>query len=331
MTSETAAYLADFPLGCIDRPFPYKTGVSYGDSTFIVPPQQYHPAFFGCFDWHSSVHGHWTLARLLRMFTSLPQTAKGRDVFRRHITETNIRKELEVFRSKDNLGFERTYGWAWLLMLQREFDLWDDPEARGWAKALKPLSDTIANYTLSYLRRLVYPIRTGEHNNLAFGLSFIHDYAVHAHRTDLVEAIREASIRFYGKDRDCPIDWEPSGSDFLSPCLQEADLMRRVLSPERFSEWLRTFMPVLLDADMQLPPGRVTDRTDGKLVHLDGLNFSRAWCLRSLGRAIGKPRLIELSDLHINEALSKMASGDYAGEHWLASFAVYALTADMER
>ena len=326
-----AAYLAEYPLGCIDRPFPYKTGVSFGDSAFIVPPQQYHPAFFGCYDWHSSVHGHWTLARLLRMFPSIPQTAKGRDVFRRHITETNIRKELEVFRSKDNLGFERTYGWAWLLMLQREFDLWDDPEAGGWAKALKPLSDTIASYTLSYLRRLVYPIRTGEHTNLAFGLSFIHDYAVHAGRTDLVEAVRAASLRFYGNDKGCPIDWEPSGSDFLSPCLQEADLMRRVLSPERFSEWLRSFMPGLYQADMQLTPGRVTDRTDGKLVHLDGLNFSRAWCLRSLGKAIGKPRLVELSDLHLDEALAKMSSGDYAGEHWLASFAVYALTADMER
>jgi hypothetical protein len=328
LTAETAAYLARFPLGCIDKPFPYKTGVSYGDSTFIRAPQEYHPAFFGCFDWHSSVHGHWTLARLLRLFPSLPQSAQARDVFRRHITVPNIRKELEVFRSKDNLGFERTYGWAWLLMLQMEFDRWGDPEAREWARALKPLSDTVASYTLSYLRRLVYPIRTGEHNNLAFGLSFIHDYALHAGRKDLSDAIRAAALRFYGNDRGCPVSWEPGGSDFLSPCLEEADLMRRVLAPGEYSAWLKGFMPDLFRSDMRMEPGRVLDRTDGKLVHLDGLNFSRAWCLRSIGKSIGNPRLIELSDMHLKAAMDKMSSGDYAGEHWLASFAVYALTAD---
>lgn len=331
LDSGTAARLAELPLRCIDRPFPYKTGVSYGDSTFIVAPRDYHPAFFGCFDWHSSVHGHWTLARLLRLFPSLPQSDRVRDAFRRHITVTNIRKELEVFRSKDNLGFERTYGWAWLLMLQRELEMWDDIEAVEWARALKPLSDTVANYTMSYLRRLVYPIRTGEHNNLAFGLSFIHEYAMHAGRKDLSDAIRAAAIRFYGNDRGCPVSWEPGGSDFLSPCLEEADLMRRVLAPGEYSAWLKGFMPDLFKSDMRMEPGRVLDRTDGKLVHLDGLNFSRAWRLRSIGRSIGNPRLLELADTHLKAAMEKMSSGDYAGEHWLASFAAYALSTDLER
>lgn len=323
---ETAARLVEMPLSCVDRPFPYKTGVSYGDSTFISAPQEYHPAFFGCFDWHSSVHGHWTMARLLRLQPLLPQAARVRDVFRRHITETNIRKELEVFRSRDNLGFERTYGWAWLLLLQREFEVWDDPEAAGWARALKPLSDTVASYTLSYLKRLAYPIRSGEHNNLAFGLSFMHDYATHAGRKDLSDAIRTAALRFYGNDRGCPFSWEPGGSDFLSPCLEEANLMRRVMAPAEFTAWLRGFMPDLFKSDLRIDPGRVIDRSDGKLVHLDGLNFSRASCLLPIGRAIGNPRLEELATMHFDAAMDKLSSGDYAGEHWLASFALYAMT-----
>lgn len=328
LTPELASRLAEFPLKCVDRPYPYKTGVSYADSTFIRPPSDYHPAFFGCFDWHSSVHGHWMLARLLRLFPDLPQASRIRDVFERHLTPAAIQRELDVFRDRENRGFERTYGWAWLLMLQRELDAWRDPAAARWAIALQPLSDTIVAYSVRYLDRLAYPIRTGEHNNLAFGLAFMHDYAVAARQEGLRKAIERAALRFYEKDRSCPLAWEPGGSDFLSPCLEEADLMRRILPVDRFNIWIRGFMPSLLQPGFHLEPGRVIDRTDGKLIHLDGLNFSRAWCLAPIGKALGSGHILSIAETHLREAMRQIASGEYAGEHWLASFAVHALTYD---
>jgi hypothetical protein len=326
MTAGMAAYLVQFPLKCAEQPFPYKTGVSFGDSTFIRAPQEYHPAFFGCFDWHSSVHGHWMLLRLLRMFPELPRAGEIRGLFNRHFTESNIRRELDVFLSKDNRGFERTYGWAWLLTLQKELDGWSDPDARRWAKALQPLSDTIVSYTQAYLRKLVYPIRTGEHNNLAFGLSLMYDYAVGAGKSGLRTSIEQAAIGFYGKDAGCPFNWEPGGSDFLSPCLEEAALMRKVMPAADYKIWLRKFMPQLFSPEMKMETGKVLDRSDGKLVHLDGLNFSRSWCLYAIGKAIRNEQLLRLSDQHLKEAMEKISSGDYSGEHWLATFAVYAMT-----
>lgn len=323
-----ATRLAEFPLRCVDKPFPYKTGVSYGDKSFITEPREYHPAFYGCFDWHSSVHGHWMLARLLRLYPGLPQASRIRDVFDRHLAPASIQRELGVFRDPENRGFERTYGWAWLLMLQRELDAWQDPAAARWAAALQPLSDTIVSYTQKYLAKLAYPIRTGEHNNLAFGLAFMHDYAISAHHEGLRTAIESASQRFYGKDASCPLGWEPSGSDFLSPCLEEADLMRRVLPKDQYLVWLRRFLPAVFRADFQLATGRVNDRTDGKLIHLDGLNFSRAWCLVPMAKAIGSQNLASIAETHLKDAIRQLASGEYAGEHWLASFAVYALTYD---
>ncbi len=321
-----ATRLAAYPLKCVDRPFPYKTGVVFGDSTLITVPSNYHPAFFGCFDWHSSVHGHWMLARLLRRFPALPQAAHIRDVFDRHLTEANIQQELLVLKSPENKGFERTYGWAWLLMLQRELDGWQDPAAKRWSRALRPFSDTIVSYTRKYLKALRYPIRTGEHNNLAFGLAFIRDYGVSVGDTALTGDIDRAALRFYANDKDCPLGWEPSGSDFLSPCLEEADLMSRVLKGQDYVTWLKSFMPGIFRKDFTMETGQVLDRSDGKLVHLDGLNLSRAWCLRTIGRRTNQAAIIKLADAHLNEGLDKLASGDYAGEHWLASFAVYALT-----
>jgi hypothetical protein len=268
------------------------------------------------------------LARLLRIHPRLPQASRIRNVFDRHLTPANIRRELDVFRDPENRGFERTYGWAWLLMLQRELDAWNDPGAARWAAALQPLSDTIAAYASRYLARLAYPIRTGEHNNLAFGLAFMHDYAVDTRRDSLRAAIDYAALRFYAGDVQCPLSWEPGGSDFLSPCLEEADLMRRVLHPLQFQAWLKRFLPALFKPDFHLEPGRVIDRTDGKLIHLDGLNFSRAWCLAPIAQTIGSKHLAAIADTHLREAMRQIASGEYAGEHWLASFAVHALTND---
>ena len=326
LTTTGASYFARLPLKCVEKEFPYKTGVTFGDSSLVTAPKNYHPAFFGCFDWHSSVHGHWMLVRLLKNFPAIPEAGRIRQLFNDHLTQKNIQQELQLFHSKDNKSFERTYGWAWLLQLEDELLNWDDPDARRWALALQPLAAELSKLTVAFLDKIVYPIRVGEHTNLAFGLSMMYDYALHQHDTTLSKSINKASMRFYFGDTHCPFSWEPGGSDFLSPCLEEADLMRKILNKQQFNLWLRQFMPQLFDPKLKIEPGKVKDRTDGKLVHLDGLNLSRAWCLKGIAATINNKHLFELANEHLEAALPQVASGNYEGEHWLASFAVYALT-----
>jgi len=266
------------------------------------------------------------LVRLLKLFPRIPEAAQIRQLFNKHFTAENIRQEMLIFRSKDNKSFERTYGWAWLLQLQDELLSWNDVDAKKWSAALQPLANELSRLTIDYLGKLVYPIRVGEHANLAFGLSMMHDYAVHQNDTTLIKTIDLAAMRFYFADKNCPFSWEPGGSDFLSPCLEEADLMRKVLSKEKFIHWLRQFMPQLFNASLKIEPGKVKDRTDGKLVHLDGLNLSRAWCLKGIAATINNSHLLQLANEHLDAALPQVASGNYEGEHWLASFAVYAMT-----
>ncbi len=328
LTPTGATHFASLPLRCTDIEYPYKTGITFGDSSWVVPPKDYHPAFSGCFDWHSCVHGHWMLARLLKLYPALPQAAQIRALFNKHFTEANMQQELRVFQSPDNKAFERTYGWAWLLQLQDELLNWNDPDAKRWSVAIHPLASYLSKLTINYLDKLVYPIRVGEHTNLAFGLSMMHDYAIHQKDTALSKAIDKAAIRFYANDKNCPINWEPGGSDFLSPCLEEADLMRKVLPKQKYMIWLKQFLPQLFDKNFKLAPGIVKDRSDGKLVHLDGLNLSRAWCLKGIASITGNKHLLDIANEHLNAALPQVASGDYAGEHWLASFAVYALTSE---
>lgn len=224
-------------------------------------------------------------------------------------------------------SFERTYGWAWLLKLQEELYTWDTPEAKKLYKNIQPLADYIAQAYLDYLPKLSYPIRVGEHSNTAFGLSFAYDYAQTVGNTELSNMIKTSALRFYSEDKDCPITWEPSGYDFLSPCLQEIDIMRKVLNETEFAEWSVAFLPDLFDNNLQLEPGKIIDRTDGKLVHLDGLNFSRAWCLYSLTDNV---HAYNLATQHLDYSLSKITDGDYAGQHWLASFALYAFKTKSE-
>ncbi len=328
LTQIGASHFATLPIRCAEKELPYKTGITFGDSSLIAAPKNYHPAFFGCFDWHSSVHGHWMLVRLLKLFPDLPEEKQLRELFNRHFTEANIEQELRIFRSKDNKSFERTYGWAWLLQLQDELFNWNDADAKKWATALQPLATELSKLTSAYLSRLVYPIRVGEHTNLAFGLSMMYDYARHQQDTALSRSIRIAAMRFYYNDQGCPFNWEPGGTDFLSPCLEEADLMRKILPAASFTSWLKKFMPQLFSRNLKIKPGEVRDRTDGKLVHLDGLNLSRAWCLKGIAAVTKNKRLLELANQHLEAALPQVASGNYEGEHWLASFAVYALTVD---
>ena len=326
LTRAGASVFAKLPMRCMEKEWPYKTGIVFTDSVLLEAPRNYHPAFFGCFDWHSSVHGHWMLVRLMKRFPGLKEETRIREIFNRHFTKENIQTELKIFNSKDNKGFERTYGWAWLLQLQDELLGWDDMDAHRWAEAIQPMADKLSALTIEFLSKLVYPIRVGEHPNLAFGLSMMVDYALHQQDEKLMNAIKKAGLRFFIKDKNCPFSWEPGGNDFLSPCLEEADLMRKILPLKEFSSWFHGFLPQLLDNQFNMEPGKVIDRTDGKLVHLDGLNLSRAWCLNGIAKTLKNRHIRDLAIQHLNAALPHVASGDYAGEHWLASFAVYAMT-----
>ncbi len=326
LTSTGASHFAKLPLRCAEKEFPYKTGITFSDPSLLTPPKDYHPAFFGCFDWHSSVHGHWMLARLLKLYPGIAEASQIRQLFNKHFTVDNINQEILLFRSKDNKSFERTYGWAWLLQLQDELLSWNDTDAKKWSAALQPLATELSKLTIAYLDKLVYPIRVGEHPNLAFGLSMMYDYALDQKDEALSKAINATAMRFYIADKNCPFSWEPGGSDFLSPCLEEADLMRKILPQQQFIGWLKEFMPQLFDKNLKIEPGKVKDRTDGKLVHLDGLNLSRAWCLKGIAATINSKHLLDLANEHLEAALPQVASGNYEGEHWLASFAMYALT-----
>lgn len=314
--------LLQLPLECIQTPLPYKPGLVVAQESDLAMPIDHHPAFYGCYDWHSAVHGHWSLVYLLKHFPAIDQRQEAFDQLNKHLTKANIAKEVAYFSlNSGTKNFERTYGWAWLLKLQEELYTWDDPQAKIWYEHLKPLERYISDAYCLYLPKLVYPIRTGTHSNTAFGLSLSYDYAVTVGNQRLKEAIEQAAKRFYTKDQGCPITWEPSGYDFLSPCLQEMDIMRKVLSDEAFETWSKAFLPTLEDNSLRLKPGRVLDRADGHLVHLDGLNFSRAWCLFPLkDNNLAYNTAIE----HVQYSLPKITDGDYAGQHWLGTFALYA-------
>ena len=330
LTTEGAAHLAALPLKCIQQEFPYKTGIVFSDSSLISHPKEYHPVFYGCFDWHSSAHGHWMLVRLLKQFPDIPQADTIRQLLRSQLTAFNIASEIKIFQQKENRSFERTYGWAWILQMQKELMEWDDPLGRELSENLKPLSELFARLYIEYLGKLLYPLRVGEHSNLAFGLRLAWDYAHTAGDDSLKKSIRTTALRFYKNDVNCPISWEPGGTDFLSPCLEEADLMWRILPAAAYEPWLKKFLPSLFKPTVDLEPGRVKDRSDGRLVHLDGLNFSRAWCLYGIAGHIktNRQKILELANIHMAAALPHVASGEYMGEHWLASFAVYAMTTD---
>ncbi len=273
------------------------------------------------------------LVRLLRLFPDLPDRKKIRAALAEHLTAENLRVEADYFTQPNRQSFERTYGWAWLLKLAEELRGWDDPDAKSWAKNLQPLADTIVERYLAFLPKQTYPIRTGVHPNTAFGLAFALDYAGAAGHRPLRELIEKRSRSYYARDAGIPAAWEPDGADFFSPSLMEADLMRRVLSTDEYRDWLGRFLPGLAKGEPKslFVPATVTDRSDPQIVHLDGLNLSRAWCMRGIAAALAAedPRrkvLTEAANRHAEAALRHVASGDYAGEHWLASFAVYLLT-----
>ena len=321
-----AEKLAELPLKCLQQEYPNKLGQVLGSASDMGEPSSLHPAFYGCFDWHSSVHGHWSLLWLLKHVPGMEHDSLARSLLEENLSAENILLEVEYFNREHESSFERTYGWGWLLKLVEEMHCWEDPLARELELNLRPLADLIEDRFLDFLPRLLYPIRVGEHSNTAFGMAFARDYALALGRDSLLNLIDQRAREYYIDDSECPLNWEPSGYDFLSPCLEEIDLMMRVLPENEFRSWLGSFMPGLADPSFRIEPARVADREDGKLVHLDGLNFSRAWVL--FGLAANYPEyehLIPLAEEHLNFSLPNLVGDTYEGGHWLASFALYAL------
>lgn len=327
LSLEQANKLAQLPLDCINVEYPNKLNQTLANSSEIGEPKELHPAFYGCFDWHSSVHGHWTLVSLLKGFPELKKEQEIREKLQASLSAENIQAEVQYFQNAEEGSYERTYGWAWLLKLAEELHTWDDPLARELEQNLQPLTDLITTKFKEFLPKLVYPIRVGEHTNTAFALSLAYDYAKATQKEDFQKLIEKRARDFYLNDDNCPLAWEPSGFDFLSPCFSEIDIMRRVLPENAFRLWMEDFMPQLKTKEFALEVAEVSDRTDGKLVHLDGLNFSRAWVLHGLANQYPKrySHLKTVANQHISYSFPNLVGDTYEGGHWLGSFALYAL------
>jgi hypothetical protein len=314
VNADEATRLAAIALACLEREFPFQAGHVMAHATDFARPRALHPAFHGCYDWHSAVHAHWLLVRVLQRF---PQTGKAQEIragLDRTLTADNLVAEARYLEAHP--GFERPYGWAWLLKLAHELKGCTDPQAGAWSAAMAPLALAVERLYLEWLPRQTYPIRSGVHSNTAFALALALDYARSAGRMELEATVMQRANDYFAADKGCPASWEPSGNDFLSPCLVEAELMRRVV-PD-FAAWLARFLAT--PPRTLLEPVLVSDRGDGQLAHLDGLNLSRAWCLYGIG-------LREAAERHLEAGLAHVASGHYEGEHWLASFAALALEA----
>ena len=328
LTPEFAERFARLALNCVDREYPSHILHLLMADEDVRPPRELTPVFFGCFDWHSAVHGHWTLARLLRVFPDSSWTSEARAVLNSHFTETRIAGEVEYLGCPERAGFERPYGLAWLLQLILECR---ESEARVWADRLEPLESLAADRFASWLPKLTHPVRSGEHSQSAFALGLLFDWAKGTGNSAMGNLVRERALAFYLKDFEAPLAYEPSGQDFLSPALAEADVLRRILSPEDFGIWLTDFLPQLGDPERWLAPVAVSDPSDGKLAHLDGLNLSRAWMLEGIAYGLPEydPRrgmLFATSREHARAGLASVTGEHYAGGHWLGSFATYLLT-----
>jgi len=332
-SAEAATRFAELALACVHREYPNKIAHVMAGDADVRPPRELTPAFHGCYDWHSAVHGHWLLVRLARTFPEAPFAARAREAVAKSLTPANIEAEVRYLSAPGRVSFERPYGLAWLLQLAAELREWDDPQAREWAATLKPLEARAADRLREWLPKLSRPIREGEHDQTAFSFGLILDWARQAEDRAMEQLLTARVEAFYGKDVRCPLTYEPSGQDFLSPCLGEADLMRRILPPARFATWLRAFLPEIPTngSTSWLAPAVVTDPSDPKLAHLDGLNLSRAWMLDGImsGLPPADKRLRSLravAKLHREAGLQAVTGAHYEGGHWLGSFAVYLVT-----
>jgi len=335
--AKTAERFAKLALACVHKEFPNKISHVLNSDADVAPPRKLTPAFCGCYDWHSSVHGHWLLVRLLRTFPEAPFAKDAREALARSLTAENLKQEAVYLKGEGRASFERPYGLSWLLQLCAELREWDDPQAKEWSENLKPLEQTAVERLTSWLPKLSHPVRIGEHDQTAFALGLMFDYARTAKNEAFTKLVRDSAKKFFLADKNCPLNYEPSGEDFLSPCLGEADVMRRVLPQKEFANWFKNFMP-------QIPVGREgsenvdwlkvavsPDPSDPKLAHLDGLNLSRAWMLEGILSALPendlrKVALQAAADAHRRAGLAAVTGEHYEGGHWLGSFAVYLST-----
>ena len=328
-----AERFANLALACVHKEYPNHISHTLTTDADVAPPRKLTPAFYGCYDWHSSVHGHWLLVRLVRTFPNAPFVQAAREALLQSLIAENIVQEAAYLRGEGRASFERPYGLAWLLQLAAELREWDDPQAKEMASNLHPLEMVVLERLNSWLPKLSHPVRIGEHDQTAFALGLMFDYAYVSEDQKFAELVVSKAKRFYLGDKNCPLAYEPSGEDFLSPCLGEADLMRRVLPSQEFARWLRTFMPQIPTSGdrIWLPPVVSPEPSDPKLAHLDGLNISRAWMLEGVAVGLPKtdkrmPSIMENAEAHKKAGLAAVTGEHYEGSHWLGSFAVYLVT-----
>lgn len=330
---DSASRFANLALACVHQEYPNKIAHVMSSDEDVRPPRELTPSFYGCFDWHSAVHGHWLLARLARLDPQAPFAGKAKKALATSLTPENIGAEVAYLEGAGRASFERPYGLAWLLQLGQELREWDDPEAARWAASLAPLETAVMKRAATWLPKLSHPVRSGEHSQTAFAVGLMLDWARATGEKEFAALLEDRIRQFYLPDRNCPLAYEPSGEDFVSPCLAEADAVRRVLSPETFAAWLGPFLPTIaMEGTIGwIEPAVVTDPTDGKLVHLDGLNLSRAWMLDGIASGLppSDPRLASLtaaSKAHGDSGIKAVSGAHYEGGHWLGSFATYYVT-----
>ena len=328
--AEEVANFARLALSCVHKEYPNHISHTLQGDTDVAPPRELTPAFYGCLDWHSSVHGHWLLARLARLYPDSAFAEAARAALAQSLTEANLLAETQYVSAKGRRSFERPYGIAWLLQLAVELEEWDDPQASTWREAVRPLETVLVERLTAWLPDLTYPVRSGTHSQTAFALGLALDWARVTRNERFESLIVERAVALYAADKACPVHYEPSGADFLSPCLAEADLMRRVYPAIEFANWLDRFLSIPGEGDW-LSPAVVSDRSDPHIVHLDGLNLSRAWMLEGIASALppADPRLgvvLNTAKSHRRAGLSGVNPEHYAGSHWLGSFATYLVT-----
>ena len=328
----SATRFANLALTCVHKEYPNHISHTMNSDADSAPPHKLTPAFFGCFDWHSSVHGHWLLVRLVRTFPNASFVSTAREALRQNLTAENITQEAAYLRGSGRASFERPYGLSWLLQLVAELREWDDPQAKEMAANLRPLEQAVLERLSTWLPKLANPVRIGEHDQTAFGLGLMLDYGRNNSDQRFADLIVSKAKQFYLNDKNCPLEYEPSGEDFLSPCIAEADLMRRVLPSDDFAGWLRTFLPQISEHGKQwLQPVVSPDPSDPKLAHLDGLNLSRAWMLKGIASALPRndsrlPAIRSAAEAHERSGLAAVTGKYYEGGHWLGSYAVYLVT-----
>ena len=324
-----ASKLIDLSIDCVDKEFPYKIGFRFDGEDWVKPHYELTPSFYGCWDWHSAVHGHWAMVKVIKEFPNIPKKEIILKKLKLNLSKENLDKEYGFFQNDFAKSFERTYGWAWLMKLYSELLSWDNENAQEWASNLKPLVELLSERTITFLDKLSTPLRPGTHANTAFSFSLMIEYALIANDTNLYNKIKDYSIKNFSFDTNCPVSYEPSGTDFLSPCLAEAALMSSILEKKEFNKWFKTFIPSLKEPEFNniINPPVVLDPKDPGIGHLIGLMFHRSWTLKEIANKLNKKSektfLLQISDLHSKKGYDIMFESGYGGEHWLATFALY--------